>query len=760
VQKLNVVKRSGKKEPYDQSKIQRQIQYACEDIEKVSESMIEMNMNLELYDGITTEHLDQLILNSAANLTIAEHGHVNYELVAGRLQNSILRKKVYGQFHPPSLLEIVKVNVEANLYTPDLLEWYSTSEWTQLGSVIDHSKDEKMTLSAISQFESKYLISNRSTGKLYETPQVRYMIIAAVVMQAEKTNRMEMIASLYHTLSNGQVSTATPIAAGLGTKTKQFSSCVKISVDDTLDSIFAAGEMMGKYASKRAGIGFEAGRIRRAGAPIRNGEIAHTGLVPFIKKWFGDLRATSQGGIRNASATMFFPVWHYDFEDLVVLKNNKGTHETRERHLDYAFITCKYLWRRFKNNQPITLFCPHSAVGLYDAYYTDQNEFIRLYEQYENDPLVDKKVVSADSVFGTLLRERSETNRIYLGFVDNWANGPIDVKKHPIVQSNLCMEILGPTTPFQRIEDINGEIFLCTLASINWGKFRKPSDMKSAVQDSVRMLNNVLDYQDFLSVQSAKSNNNFRPLGVGVTNLAYWHAKRGMKYGTPESLAMVKSWMEHQYFYALSASVQLAKERGPCDQWKDTCYASGKFLWELRATGVNALTDFTPDASLDWESLRAEMQVYGVRNALLGAIAPVESSSVMIGSTNGIAIPKSLISTKESKGVSKSQVVPEYDKLKSKYQLMFETNVVDYLKVAAVMQVYICQSISTDTFYDPGKYPDGKVDATEIARNVMLAQIWGIKTLYYNITNKVGSKKQLEEVIDPIKLEICEACVL
>lgn len=760
-QNISVVKRSGTIELYDQAKIQRQIQYACSGITNVSESMIELNMHVELYDGITTEHIDQLILNSAANLTIATDGHVNYEFVAGRLQNSILRKRVYGRFDPPPLLQIVTSNVLAGLYTPDLLVWYNASEWNLMDSLLDHNKDELLSLSAIAQFESKYLISNRSTGQIYETPQVRYMIASAVIMHAETINRMSFVADMYRTLSNGEVSTATPIAAGLGTNTKQFSSCVKISVDDTLDSIFASGEMMGKYASKRAGIGFEAGRIRRSGAPIRNGEIAHTGLVPFIKKWFGDLRATSQGGIRSASATFFFPVWHYDYEDLVVLKNNKGTTENRERRLDYAFNTNKYLWRRFKNNQPITLFCPHSAIGLYDAYYSDQDKFVELYERYENDPTIDKKVVSADSVFGTLIRERSETNRIYLGFVDNWANGPIDVKQHPIVQSNLCLEIIGPTKAFQRIEDDKGEIFLCTLASTNWGKFKKPTDMKKSVQLSVRMLNNILDYQDFLSIQSHNSNENFRPLGIGVTNLAYWHAKRGLKYGTPESLALVKTWMEHQYFFALSASVDLAKDRGPCNEWKSTCYAQGKFVWELRADGVNSLTDFTPDSSLDWESLRARMQVYGVRNALLGAIAPVESSSVMIGSTNGIAIPKSLITTKESKGTSKSQVVPEYERLKGKYQLMFDIDVIDYLKVAAVMQVYICQSISTDTFYDPAKYPGGKVDATEVARNIMLAQHWGIKTLYYNITNKTGSKKQLEEIEKPvIDEEPCDSCIL
>ena len=766
---LYVTKRNGETELYCQEKIQRQIQFACEGISNVSESMIEMNMRLEFFDGITTDHIDQIALKSASNLTIAVDGHVNYELVAGRLQNSILRKRVYGQYDPPPLLDIIKKNIQTGLYTPELLEWYTPDEWNLMDSFIDHKKDESLSLSAISQFESKYLLSNKSTGQIYETPQVRYIIIAAVCMHQEpKTDRMALVLDLYKNLSNGENSTATPIAAGLGTKTKQFSSCVKITVDDTLDSIFASGEMMGKYASKRAGIGLEAGRIRSAGSPIRDGEISHTGLVPFIHKWFGDLRATSQGGIRNASATFFFPIWHYDYEDLVVLKNNKGTSENRERRLDYAFITNKYLWRRFKNDQNITLFCPHSAVGLYDAYYSDQKKFEELYEKYEKDESIRKKVLPASQIFKTLITERSETNRIYVGFVDNWANGPIDVKKHSIVQSNLCMEILGPSRPFQRIEDTNGEIFLCTLASNNWGKFKNPKQMKKSVSLAVRMLNNILDYQDFLSVQSERSNKNFRPLGIGVTNLAYWHAKRGLKYGTPEALALVKSWMEHQYFYALEASVELAKTRGPCDKWKDTIYAEGKFVWELRADGVNELTDFTPDPSLDWEGLRADMQKYGVRNALLGAIAPVESSSVMIQSTNGIAIPKSLITTKEAKGVSKSQVVPEYEKLKNKYQLMFDTNVADYLKTAAVMQVYIFQSISTDTFYDPAKYPNGKVDATEVAKNMMLSIHWGIKTLYYNITNKTGTKNQLvdeEKIILEPELEIyqeseCDSCKL
>lgn len=766
---IYVTKRNGKRELYNYEKVQRQIEYACHGIDHVSQSMIEMNMNLEIFDGISTTHIDKLAENAAVKLITDPDGHTNYQFAAGRLKNSALRKEVYGQFDPIPLIEIVKRNIAAGMYTPELLEWYTEEQWNELDDHLDHSKDEAYSHAAISQLADKYLVRNKSTGKLYETPQVRYMVAAATAMSAEKNNRMSLVKRYYNQASSGDFTLATPVLAGLGTPTKQFSSCVLIKTDDTLDSIFASGEMMANYASKRAGIGFEFGRVRAAGAPIRGGQIAHTGLVPFIKKWFGDLRSCSQGGIRNASATMFFPVWHYDFEELIVLKNNAGTEETRVRHLDYGVVTSKYFWKRFKNGESITLFDPNDVPDLYEAYYSNQDEFVRLYEKYEKDESIKKKFYASDEIFRRgILKERSDTSRIYLVFIDNVINhGPIDSTLFPIYQSNLCVEILIPTVPFQRLDDENGRVALCTLGSSNWGNFKRPEQMRASIHLLVRALNNILEYQDFIGPQAKASNEDFRPLGIGITNLAYWHAKRKLKYGSPEALAEVKRWMEHLNFYCIEASVELAKERGRCLRSEHTSYNNGIFPWENRPEAVNELTDFTPSKNLDWEALRKDCMLYGVRNALLGAIAPVESSSVVINSTNGMNIPKELISSKQSGGNILTQVVPEYERLKNNYQTLYGSDVecIDYLKTAAVCAVYTDQSISADTFYDPGRYPDGKVPATLFASDLMNYQRWGGKTIYYNVPRKSGVKKQLEDqktvvIPDEITEEHCEGCVL
>jgi ribonucleoside-diphosphate reductase alpha chain len=559
---------------------------------------------------------------------------------------------------------------------------------------------------------------------------------------------------------------ATPVLAGLGTPTKQFSSCVLIRSDDDLDSIFASGEMMAKYASKRAGIGLEIGRLRSLGSPIRGGEIMHTGMIPFLKKWFGDLRSCSQGGIRNASATVFYPIWHYQFDDLIVLKNNQGTEETRVRHMDYGVVLSAFFWKRFKNKENITFFDPNEVPELYEAFYQNTAKFEELYVKYEKRKDLRKKTMSAEEVFkGGILKERTDTGRIYLVFIDNVMNqGPFDPEYHTIYQSNLCVEILLPTKSFKRLDDPAGRIALCTLGSMNWGAFRNPEDMRRACRILLRSLNNILDYQDFLSIQSKLSNDEIRPIGIGVTNLAYWHAKRGYKYGESEALQDVKSWAEHQTYYLMEANVELAKERGKCLDSDKTRYGNGIFSWELRSNGANELADFTPE--LEWETLRADMVEYGVRNATVGAIAPVESSSVVINSTNGIAMPMSLISVKESKAGSFIQVVPEYQKLKNKYQLMWDqTDCVGYLKTSAVLAAYMDQSISTDTFYNPAHFPDRKVPTTLIAKNLMLAHKWGIKTLYYSLINKKGSKEEEDEapleVIDFFEDDgDCESCKL
>jgi ribonucleoside-diphosphate reductase alpha chain len=772
---IHVIKRDGSRVPLDIAKIQRQVQNGCRGIDNVSPSMVEIRAQIQFTDGMTTETIDKLLLKAMVDLIDEtenpETNHVNYQYVAGRQRVSMLRKEVYGKYEPPRLYDIIKRNVELSMYTPDLLEWYSEQEWDTIELFLDHDKDQKYTYSAIEQLCEKYLVQNRATGKIYETPQIRYAIAAATAFHNEpKETRLKYVKEYYECASDGHFTLATPVLAGLGTTTKQFSSCVLISSDDTLDSIFAAGEMMAKYASKRAGIGLEIGRIRPLGAPIRNGEIKHTGLVPFLKKWFADLRSCSQGGIRNASCTVTLPIWHAQFEDFIVLKNNQGTEETRVRQMDYSIVVSKLFWRRYKNNENITLFDPHEVPDLYEAYYRDIAEFEKLYVKYEHAKNIKKKVISAEEIFKNgILKERTDTGRIYFVNIDNVIKqSSFDTKTDPIYQSNLCQEILLPTRPFQRIDDPNGRIALCTLGSINWGAFRTPQDMRKACRVLVRSLSNLLSYQDFLSVQSALANSDFEPLGVGVTNLAYWHARRSYSYGAPDALAEVKRWMEHQAFYLTEMSVELAQERGACQRSQYTYYGKGVFPWERRAEGVNDLTDFTP--SIDWEPLRAKMKQYGIRNATLMAIAPVESSSVVLNSTNGIEMPMELISVKESKAGSFVQVVPEYKRLKGRYQLMWEqTDCVDYLKTSAVLAAYIDQSISTNTFYNPAHYEGGKVPATIVAKNLMLGIHWGLKTYYYSLINKMGAKAALKDdnvipFTPPIEEEFleedCEACKL
>jgi ribonucleoside-diphosphate reductase alpha chain len=774
---ITVIKRNGNKEPLAVEKWQAQVAKVCQGIADVSQSMIEIKAQPHFYDNITTEEIDGLTLRAIVDLIDVESnpdvGNTNYQFVAGKQRLSMLRKDVYGSYTPPHLYDIVKKNVSVGLYTSELLEWYSEDDWNRMHEMLDHAKDEEYSYAAIEQLIEKYLVKNRATKEIYETPQIRYMIAAATVFHKEEPNtaRMKLIKEYYNAASDGLFTLATPVLAGLGTPTKQFSSCVLIRSDDDLDSIFASGEMMAKYASKRAGIGLEIGRLRSLGSPIRGGEIQHTGMIPFLKKWFGDLRSCSQGGIRNASATVFYPIWHLQFDDLIVLKNNQGTDETRVRHMDYGVVLSAFFWRRFKNKENITFFDPNEVPDLYEAFYKNTQRFEELYVKYEKRKDLRKKTMSAEEVFRSgILKERTDTGRIYLVFIDNvMEQGPFDPEYHTIYQSNLCCEILLPTRPFKRLDDETGRIALCTLGSINWGAFRNPEDMRRACRILQRSLCNILDYQDFLSIQSKLSNDEIQPLGIGVTNLAYWHARRGIKYGDKDALAEVKVWMEHQAFYLTEATVEMAKERGRCKDSDHTRYGKGEFPWERRARGVNELTDFAPE--LDWEPLRQEMILHGVRNATLMAIAPVESSSVVINSTNGIEMPMSLISTKESKAGSFTQVVPEYNRLKHKYQLMWEQKDCDgYIKTAAVLAAYVDQSISTNTFYNPAHFADRKVPTTLIAKNLMQAHVWGLKTFYYSLINKAGSRQEqrtpevhyngFHNEREVIEEDDCEACKL
>jgi len=770
-----VIKRSGERAPFELSKWQAQIAMVCEGVADVSPSMIEIASQPQFYDGMTTRELDQMALKAMVDLIDEEENpgtaNVNYQYVAGKQRISMLRKDVYGDYTPFHLYDIVVQNIEVGLYTSELLKWYSRSEWDELNNIVDHDKDELMPYAAVEQMIEKYLVQNRSTGRVVETPQVRYIIASAVMFAAEtnKRDRMKMIKDFYHFASDGFFTLATPVMAGLGTNTKQFSSCVLLRTNDTLKSIFATGEVMADYASKRAGIGLEIGRIRSLGAPIRGGEIMHTGILPFMKKWFADLRSCSQGGIRNASATVNMPIWHYQFDDFVVLKNNKGTDETRVRQMDYCVVLSAFFWRRFANKGIITFFDPNEAPDLYEAFFRDINKFESLYTQYEKRSDLRTKKVSADIVFRDwILTERGETGRIYLLNIDNvQRQSPFDTTTDPVYQTNLCTEIMLPTRSFERVEDDSGRIALCTLSSINWGAFRHPEEMRRACRILHRGLHNLLQYQEFLSIQSLLHNKEYEPLGIGITNLAYWHAKRKLKYGDPEALAEVKRWMEHQAFYLTEMSVALAKEKGACTRSAHTWYGRGVFPWERRAPGVDELADFTPE--LDWDNLRLDMVKYGVRNATVSAIAPVESSSVILNSTNGPNLVKELIIIKSSKAGDFVQVVPEYRKLKKYYQLLWEQkDCIEYIKTIAVLQVYVDQGISSDTFYSSRHFVDGKVPVTLVARNLMLAAKWGLKSHYYDLREKQASREAAatNEVSTPTLIttaedeDYCESCTL
>ena len=774
-----ITKRDGTEVPFDLAKWQAQIAKVCEGVADVSPSMIEMNAQAQFYDGMTSKKLDEIALRAMVDLIDEiEHpdiGHVNYQHVAGKQRISMLRKDVFGSYQPPRLYEIVKTNVAKKLYTPELLTWYTEAEWDMMERHIDHDKDEELPYAAVEQLCEKYLVQNRVTGEIVETPQVRYMIAAATAFHAEKKDRIKWVKEFYVAASDGMFTLATPVLAGLGTKTKQFSSCVLIRVDDTLKSIFASGQIMADYASKKAGIGLDVGRLRPLGAPIRNGEIKHTGYIPFLKKWFADLRSCSAGGIRNAAATVNYPIWHYQFEDLIVLKNNQGTEENRVRHMDYCVVNAKFFWRRFRKQGVITFFDPNEVQDLYKAYYSNIKEFERLYEHYEKNAKelgLRIKQLPAETVFKDLfIKEREQVGRIYILNIDNVQNqGPFDTNIHEVVQTNLCTEIMQHTRSFQTVDDANGRIALCTLGSLNIGAVRHPDELRRPARLLHRALHNLLQYQDFLSIHSELHNKEFEPLGIGITNLAYWHAKRKLKYGESEALAEVKKWMEHIAFYLTEASVELAKEKGKCLESDNTWYGRGVFPWERRAKDVDELTDFTPCADLDWEGLRVQMKTYGIRNATLMAIAPVESSSVVLNSTNGINLVKGLIVLKDSKAGSFAQVVPEYRKLKNHYQLLWDQpDCEPYIKTVAVLQVYVDQGISSDTYYSPKFFPEFKIPVTLVMKNLMNAARWGLKSHYYALVDKQSLIDGLKEgeaaerqdvTIADEEETYCEACVL
>ena len=753
---IQVIKRDGSKEELDLNKFHRVANFACEDLAGVSVSDLEIKTSIQFYNGINSTDIQETLIKAAADL-ISEN-NPNYQFVAGRLINYHLRKEVYGTYTPEPLLKhYIKVR-DKGYYDHELGNAYAVEEFDELESYIKHERDDLLSYAAMEQLRGKYLVKNRVTGEFYETPQMAYMLIAMTLFQNYKTDRLKWVKDLYDAISTFDISLPTPIMAGVRTPQRQFSSCVLIESDDSLDSINASASSIVKYVSQKAGIGIGAGRIRAIGSAIRNGDASHTGVIPFYKHFQSAVKSCSQGGVRGGAATLYYPLWHYEVEDLLVLKNNKGTEDNRIRHLDYGVQFNKVMYERLLAGGDITLFSPHDCPDLYEAFFRDVDEFRQLYEKYERKTSIRKKTVPAIDLFSAFMQERKDTGRIYLMNVDHCNDhGSFDVEKAPIKMSNLCCEITLPTTPLKDINDEEGEISLCTLAAINWGKIRKPEDFEKPCLLAVRALDALLDYQSYPIKAAAIGTRNRRPLGVGIINFAYWLARTGSTYTDPD-LALVDEYTEAWSYYLIKASVNLAKEQGPCPKWKETKYGQGKFPLDTFKRDVNELT---PNVwRQDWSGLRATMLTHGIRNSTLMALMPSETSSQISGSTNGIEPPRSLISIKQSKDGVLKQVVPSIHHLKNKYELLWDQKSPEgYLKICAVLQKHIDQAISVNTSYNPNFYEDGKIPMSEMLKHLLMHYKYGGKTLYYFNTFD-GAGEIEDEPLAPGQTddEDCDSC--
>ena len=753
---IQVVKRDGSKEELDLNKFHRVASFACEDLAGVSVSDLEIKTSIQFYNGINSTDIQETLIKAAADL-ISEN-NPNYQFVAGRLINYHLRKEVYGTYEPEPLLKhYIKVR-DKGYYDCVLGNAYTVEEFDELESYIKHERDDLLSYAAMEQLRGKYLVKNRVTGEFYETPQMAYMLIAMTLFQNYKTDRLKWVKDLYDAISTFDISLPTPIMAGVRTPQRQFSSCVLIESDDSLDSINATASSIVKYVSQKAGIGIGAGRIRAIGSAIRNGDASHTGVIPFYKYFQYAVKSCSQGGVRGGAATLYYPLWHYEVEDLLVLKNNKGTEDNRIRHLDYGIQFNKVMYERLLAGGEITLFSPHDCPDLYEAFFRDVDEFRELYEKYERKTSIRKKTVPAIDLFSAFMQERKDTGRIYLMNVDHCNDhGSFDAEKAPIKMSNLCCEITLPTTPLKDINDEEGEISLCTLAAINWGKIRKPEDFEKPCLLAVRALDALLDYQSYPIKAAAIGTRNRRPLGVGIINFAYWLARNSSTYTDPD-LALVDEYTEAWSYYLIKASVDLAKEQGPCPKWKETKYGQGKFPLDTFKRDVNELT---PNVwRQDWSGLRATMLTHGIRNSTLMALMPSETSSQISGSTNGIEPPRSLISIKQSKDGVLKQVVPSIHHLKNKYELLWDQKSPEgYLKICAVLQKHIDQAISVNTSYNPNFYEDGKIPMSEMLKHLLMHYKYGGKTLYYFNTFD-GAGEIEDEPLAPGQTddEDCDSC--
>lgn len=757
---MHVIKRDGTRQPFNREKIERVMFWAVGELKSVSVAAITKIAEASVRDGMTTKELHHIITQAAAQLIGTESGfHPNYAIVAGRLEMFRARKEAYGQYSYPHLAVWTQKLIDEGIYDKSLLWHFTIDQLNDLNNYIRPERDMMFHYAGAMQMTTKYLIKNRVTGQIYDAPQHAAMLIGMAVLPTRYhgDELIQQIKDFYDVVTTFEGSLPTPIWGGVRTPLRQFSSCVVVEAGDSLPEINAASDVASLYGAARAGLGINPGMIRAEGSPVRGGLAYHTGIVPFIKKIEASVKACSQGGIRGASATLFYPIWHLEFENLVVLKNNKGLELNRARRMDHCFQINGYLLERLQKGENITLFSPHEVPGLYDAFFADTAKWIEIYEAAEKNPAYRKEVKSAVDLFTHLLLERFETSRIYIMNVDHCNTHSSFIQEiAPIRQSNLCMEITLPTKPLQNVDDPNGEVSLCTLAGVNMGKVTSRADLRRVVRVLVNFLDALLDYQDYVVPAARNATMKYRPLGIGITNFANWLAKSGARYSDGSGNNFTHAYMESFQYYLIEASVDLAKKFGAAPGFHATKYSRGLMPIDHYKKAVDEL--HSESLHMDWDSLRADVLRHGMRNCTLSALMPCESSSQVSNSTNGIEPPRELVSVKGNADMTIAQIVPDYDELKDAYETLWEMpNNEGYLALVAIMQKFVDQSISTNTNYYPDRFKGGMVPLQVIARELLLAYRWGIKTLYYNNVNDGQGVEEVEKGSKSELVEIAEA---
>ena len=762
---IMIVKRDGSKEHINIDKIHKVVMHACEGLAGVSASQIEMNANLQFYDGMSTAEIQEVLVRSANDLISLDSP--NYQYAAARLLSYGTNKQVFGRYESIPLLEMIQKNIDRGVYDKEILEKYSIEEIEKLDNYIHHKRDENFTYAGLRQVVDKYLCQDRSSGEIFETPQFMYMMIAATLFaNYPKEDRMHYVRRYYDATSLFRINIPTPVMAGVRTPVRQFASCVLVDSDDTLDSIFASDMAIGRYTAQRAGIGINSGRIRGVNSKIRGGEVAHTGIIPFLKKFESTVRCCTQNGVRGGSATVHFPFWHQEIEDILVLKNNKGTEDNRVRKLDYSIQLNKTMYERLLSGDDITLFSPHDVPGLYEAYFGDADKFKELYEKYERATSIKKKKISAMELFSALIKERAETGRIYIMNVDH-ANTHSSFKD-TVYMSNLCQEITLPTKPLNHIDDEEGEIALCILSAINVGVIKSLDDLEELCELAVRALEEIIDYQRYPIKAAEISTKARRSLGIGYIGLAHYLAKHRVNYADKQAWRLVHDLTEAFQYYLLKASNTLAKERGACDAFDRTKYADGILPIDTYKKDVDTIVE--NKLNYNWEELRSDIINHGLRHSTLSAQMPSESSSVVSNATNGIEPPRGYLSVKKSKKGPLKQIVPQYQKLKNYYTLLWDMPSNEgYINIVAVMQKFFDQAISGNWSYNPTQYPDNEVPMSVMLQDLLNTYKYGWKTSYYQNTydyktdpSEIEEEKP-QQILMPSRVDIseeeaCDAC--